>query len=65
MTGYAAAEHAFTVDPVDGTKNFVNGSPDHAVMVGETRNGEAGPGVDLAAPARAGVRRGAGRWRLA
>jgi fructose-1,6-bisphosphatase/inositol monophosphatase family enzyme len=41
MTGYAAAEHAFTVDPVDGTKNFVNGSPDHAVMVGETRNGEA------------------------
>ena len=41
MTRYAAAEHAFTVDPVDGTKNFVNGSPDHAVMVGETRDGEA------------------------
>jgi len=38
---YAAAEHAFTVDPVDGTKNFVHGSPDHAVMVGETRGGEA------------------------
>jgi fructose-1,6-bisphosphatase/inositol monophosphatase family enzyme len=36
---YAAAEHAFTVDPVDGTKNFVHGSPDHAVMVGETRGG--------------------------
>ena len=38
---YAAADHAFTVDPVDGTKNFVNGSPDHAVMVGETRGGVA------------------------
>lgn len=37
---YAAAEHAFTVDPVDGTKNFVNGSPDHAVMVAEVRAGE-------------------------
>src|SRR3954468_18029039 len=30
-----AADHAFTVDPVDGTKNFVAGSRDHAVMVGE------------------------------
>ena len=29
------ADHAFTVDPVDGTKNFVSGSPDHAVMVAE------------------------------
>ena len=37
---YAAAEHAFTVDPVDGTKNFVHGSPDHAVMVGEVLRGE-------------------------
>lgn len=36
---FAAAEHAFTVDPVDGTKNFVNGSPDHAVMVAEVRGG--------------------------
>ena len=65
LTSYAAAEHAFTVDPVDGTKNFVNGSPDHAVMVGETRGGEAVRGLDLAAPARAGVRRGARRGRLA
>ncbi len=39
MSHYVAAEHAFTVDPVDGTKNFVNGSKDHAVMVGETRAG--------------------------
>ena len=37
---YVAAEHAFTVDPVDGTKNFVHGSPDHAVMVAETVGGE-------------------------
>ncbi|AKU17974.1 inositol monophosphatase family protein [Luteipulveratus mongoliensis] len=28
-------DHWFTVDPVDGTKNFVHGSPDHAVMVSE------------------------------
>jgi fructose-1,6-bisphosphatase/inositol monophosphatase family enzyme len=37
---FRAADHAFTVDPVDGTKNFVNGSPDHAVMVAELRGGE-------------------------
>jgi len=37
---FAGAEHAFTVDPVDGTKNFVHGSRDHAVMVAELRGGE-------------------------
>jgi fructose-1,6-bisphosphatase/inositol monophosphatase family enzyme len=41
MGRYVGAEHAFTVDPVDGTKNFVRGSRDHAVMVGETLRGEA------------------------
>ena len=40
LARYAAADHAFTVDPVDGTKNFVNGSPDHAVMAAELRAGE-------------------------
>ncbi|TYL52038.1 inositol monophosphatase [Nocardioides sp. BGMRC 2183] len=40
LDAFATAEHAFTVDPVDGTKNFVNGSPDHAVMVAEVRGGE-------------------------
>ena len=40
MNRYLVAEHAFTVDPVDGTKNFVHGSPDHAVMVAETVAGE-------------------------
>lgn len=39
MDDFRAAEHAFTVDPVDGTRNFVHGSPDHAVMVAETRSG--------------------------
>ncbi len=38
---FRAAGHAFTVDPVDGTKNFVNGSPDFAVMVAEVLDGEA------------------------
>jgi fructose-1,6-bisphosphatase/inositol monophosphatase family enzyme len=41
LTEFRAAEHAFTVDPLDGTKNFVHGSPDHAVMIGEVRRGEA------------------------
>lgn len=41
LTAFAGAEHAFTIDPVDGTKNFVNGSPDHAVMVAELRDGHA------------------------
>jgi fructose-1,6-bisphosphatase/inositol monophosphatase family enzyme len=62
---YAAAEHAFTVDPVDGTKNFVSGSKDHAVMIGETVRGEAvrawifQPQHDQAYVAE----RGAGAWR--
>jgi fructose-1,6-bisphosphatase/inositol monophosphatase family enzyme len=37
---FRSAEHAFTVDPVDGTKNFVHGSRDHAVMVAELRGGD-------------------------
>ena len=41
LARFLAAEHAFTVDPVDGTRNFVHGSPDHAVMVAETRGGES------------------------
>lgn len=39
IEAFRTAEHAFTVDPVDGTRNFVHGSPDHAVMVAETRAG--------------------------
>ncbi|MGJ6979587.1 inositol monophosphatase family protein [Aestuariimicrobium soli] len=37
--GLAAAELAYTVDPVDGTRNFASGSPDYGVMVAELRRG--------------------------
>lgn len=62
---FRAADHAFTVDPVDGTRNFVNGSPDHAVMVSEVRDGQAvrawiwQPQHGVAYVAE----RGAGLWR--
>ena len=62
---YLAADHAFTVDPIDGTKNFVHGSPDHAVMVAETRGGATvrawiwQPAHEVAWVAE----RGAGTWR--
>ncbi|GAA1509478.1 inositol monophosphatase family protein [Nocardioides humi] len=62
---FATAEHAFTVDPVDGTKNFVNGSPDHAVMVAEVRGGEVTRGW-IWQPQHATsyvAERGAGAWR--
>jgi fructose-1,6-bisphosphatase/inositol monophosphatase family enzyme len=39
LQAFTAAPHAFTIDPVDGTKNFVHGKPDHAVMVAELRDG--------------------------
>src|SRR5690606_6806324 len=35
-----SAPHAFTIDPVDGTFNFVHGSADYAVMAAEMRLGE-------------------------
>lgn len=35
---FREADQAFTVDPVDGTKNFVHGKADHAVMVAELRH---------------------------
>ena len=65
MDRYLAADHAFTVDPVDGTKNFVHGSPDHAVMVAETVAGATvrawvwQPEHEVAWVAE----RGAGTWR--
>ncbi|MDQ6522142.1 inositol monophosphatase [Nocardioides sp. LHD-245] len=62
---FAAADHAFTVDPVDGTKNFVHGSPDHAVMVAEVRGGETTRGW-IWQPQHATsyvAERGAGAWR--
>lgn len=38
---YRGADHAFTIDPIDGTKNFVKGSADHAVMVAELHGGRS------------------------
>lgn len=35
-----AAERAWVIDPVDGTKNFSRGSADFAVMLAEVRRGE-------------------------
>ncbi len=52
---FRAAAHAFTVDPVDGTRNFVHGSPDHAVMIAEVRRRGDRAWLDLAARARDGV----------
>ncbi len=40
LTRLAGAEHAFVVDPIDGTKNFVHGRDDHAVMIAELRSGQ-------------------------
>jgi fructose-1,6-bisphosphatase/inositol monophosphatase family enzyme len=63
---YLAADHAFTVDPVDGTKNFVHGSPDHAVMVAETRGGETVRGWIWQPEHRVAwvAERGAGTYRV-
>lgn len=40
VSAFDAADHGWVMDPVDGTKNFVNGSPDFAVMLAETQGGE-------------------------
>lgn len=65
LDAFRTADHAFTLDPVDGTRNFVHGSPDHAVMVAELRAGEVvrswiwQPQHEAAYVAE----RGAGAWR--
>lgn len=59
------ADHVFTVDPVDGTKNFVEGKADHAVMCAEIRASQIvrswiwQPAHRVAYVAE----RGAGAWR--
>lgn len=62
---WASAEHSFTVDPVDGTRNFVKGSPDHAVMVAELRAGEVVRSWIWQPQHRTAyvAERGAGAWR--
>jgi len=61
---FEAAPHAFTVDPVDGTKNFVHGSPDHAMMIAELQAGEVVRGVIWQPQHKKAyvAERGAGAW---
>lgn len=33
------ADHAFIIDPIDGTRNFVRGRDQHGIMLAETRGG--------------------------
>ena len=33
------ADHAWVIDPIDGTRNFAKGSPDFAVILAEVRDG--------------------------
>lgn len=40
LKAFRDADHAFTVDPVDGTRHFAKGSPDHALMLAELRHRE-------------------------
>ncbi len=37
--GLATADHAFVIDPIDGTRNFVGGRDEYGVMLAEVRNG--------------------------
>ncbi len=62
---FSTAEHAFTVDPVDGTRNFVRGSPDHAVMVAEVRRGQVARSWIWQPQHKTSyvAERGAGAWR--
>lgn len=41
LLGLLEEEQVFVVDPLDGTQAFVEGSPDHAVMVAYLEHGEA------------------------
>ena len=65
MSRYEQAEHAFTVDPVDGTKNFVRGSPDHAMMMAEVVRGRVERAWVWQPQHRAAyvAERGRGTWR--
>ena len=37
--GLANADHAFIIDPIDGTRNFVHGRDEHGIILAETRGG--------------------------
>lgn len=40
LDGLAEPDQLFLIDPIDGTRNYVNGHDDHAVMVAEVHRGE-------------------------
>lgn len=39
LDGLATAEHAFVIDPIDGTRNFVAGRDEFGIMLAELRSG--------------------------
>lgn len=65
LQGLTHVDHWFTIDPVDGTRNFVHGSPDYAVMVSEIVGGHVVRGWIWQPEHRVAyvVERGAGAWR--
>ncbi len=65
LEAFEHADHAFTVDPVDGTRQFVKGSPDHAMMLAELRAGEVVRSWIWQPQHRTAyvAERGAGAWR--
>ncbi|WP_225753042.1 inositol monophosphatase [Actinotalea sp. Marseille-Q4924] len=64
LDALVGAPRAWVVDPLDGTRAFVEGSPDHAVMVALVEHGEAVAGwICLPAHGRTFVaERGSGAW---
>jgi len=64
LDAVADADHWFTIDPVDGTRNFVHGSADYAVMVAEVRGREVVRGWIWQPEHKLGyvAERGAGAW---
>lgn len=40
LAGLGSAEHAWVIDPVDGTRNFASGTADFGVIIAEVRAGE-------------------------
>lgn len=65
LDGLAGLEVAFLVDPIDGTKAFVDGAPEYAVMVALVAAGEPVAGW-ICLPSRGHTyvaERGAGAWR--
>ncbi|MBB1484786.1 inositol monophosphatase [Tessaracoccus sp. MC1865] len=39
LKGLGNADHAFIIDPIDGTRNFVHGRDEHGVILAEVRGG--------------------------